>query len=349
MDLKQYRPTVIISPVIDLLSAMHIVVNYDVKEEVVEEQKQELSQQILQWAEETRSKLSKQMREEMEVFFNKESFLGLTLIPSTIRRKTYDDIYTFLTMLREMETEDLFWSFINTGYSPDEEFEKLGNAKELVKFLDKVNLPVEEKWKISYLFLDGERTKLRFIQLIEQFYYQYFKEIETEAVQAQQKLENYINHCYDTNEYKGLVDFISQYEVEVTSTSQFIIVPSYFRDIGFMFMQIIKFDFTAFVLGVRFLETQNSRRGDKETIEAVRILTDERRFKVLQLLKKQPFYGYELAQALDVSNSTVSHHLSSLVAHKFVRSVRKENKVYYEVNKDEIQKVLQQFEQLLVD
>ena len=81
---------------------------------------------------------------------------------------------------------------------------------------------------------------------------------------------------------------------------------------------------------------------------AFKILADEKRLSIIRLLNQGPLYGYELAQRLHLSNSTVSHHLSALSSVGLVKASRKENRVYYEVLPNEIEKLMEQMKQTMI-
>lgn len=348
MSVLKDRLVIHISSVTELLSAMHRIVNHERVYEV-KEYGDHVSKEVERWVVETRKKIPAEMLEELKTFFNNESYLGLTLIPDVINRNAYSDIHSFLTLLHDLPLEDLFRAFTHSGFGPDQELTKFDNPKEVVDFLEKLNFPKEEKWKIAYMIFDGSRTKERLIQLVQSFYYRFFQEYEELALKKQKEFVNQIEKDISTGEENSIRELITRHGGEIRDFDRIIIFPSFYTDTGIVYMLLKSLNLTAVVLGLRHFELASTFRGEKETLDAVKVLIDERRFQVLQLLKKQPCYGYELAQALGVSNSTISHHLSSLISQKFVRAIRRENKVYYEVNPAEIKQVIQQLQKMFID
>ncbi|MBU9714364.1 ArsR/SmtB family transcription factor [Evansella tamaricis] len=345
--------TFVSTPVVDLLVSMLMVVNHErISSEEDMEHKELYSVEIKEWVRKTREQLPKDMLEELQIFFNYESYFGITLVPLIINEKVYADIHTFLSFLHQLNDEDLYFAFTHTGYGPEKErMIDFKDPNEVISFLKELNLPEQEKWKLSYLIFDGERTKTRLIKLIERFYYQYYQPMEKFSNSKQLDhaglLEGELNQGNDTY----FRELLSQHGIEWSKTKDIHFFVSYFFDTSILFADVHKnnMDITAFILGTNHYNVFNVGRGEKETLEAIRIITDEKRFKVLQLLKVRPLYGYELAQELGVSNSTVSHHLSTLVKQHLVRSIRRENKVYFEVNRDEIQNILRQLEKMLTE
>ncbi|MFD1739626.1 ArsR/SmtB family transcription factor [Bacillus salitolerans] len=343
----QERISFQISPVAELLSALCLLGFKEHVDDATNE-RNELNPELKEWVESMKQQLPKDMLEEIQVFFNKESFLGFTLFPFGIHHKAFEEVHAFISMLHHLPLKDYYWAFTNTGFSPDIKLEGNEEPKAIIDLLNTTNLPQEEKWKISYLIFDGERTKERVIKLIERFYYQYFQESEEKLIKHQRKFTSQMEQELQGGNVKYLESLIDEQGIDLMN-HDVIVFPSYYSDANIAYSSIGRFNLKCFIVGTRHYKTKEMARGEKETLDAIKVLIDERRFKILQMLKKQPYYGYELAQAINVSNSTMSHHLSTLMSHHFIRAIRKENKVYYETNKEEIQAVLQQVERMFID
>nr|WP_225445528.1 metalloregulator ArsR/SmtB family transcription factor [Paenibacillus arenosi] len=83
--------------------------------------------------------------------------------------------------------------------------------------------------------------------------------------------------------------------------------------------------------------------------DSLKVLSDEKRIHIIQLLNRAPRYGHELAKELNLTNSTISHHLNALTTTGIVKAIRQENKVYYHVDKERIAEVLQNLTQMLTE
>lgn len=346
MNINKDNLTFMKSPVAEIVSALSLIGYYYSKKP--NDQQEQLSPGVKEWVESITQKLPEDYRAEINIFFNGESFLGLTLFPFAVHHKALDDIHSFISMLHQLPLSDYYWAFTNSGFSPDLNVENYEDPKKIIELLENTNIPEEERWKITYLIFDGDRTKKRLIQLIERFYYQYFQEWEKEMLDLQKNFIHKINEDIEKKSFHYLKGLLDQQGIDIENESV-LILPSYFSDRSTFYASIKRFGIKVFILGLQHYQTFESIRGEKDTLIAIKVLIDEKRFKILQLLKKQPYYGYELAQALDVSNSTMAHHLSTLVSHGFIRAIRVENKVYYETNGSEIQSVLKQLEKLFID
>ena len=85
--------------------------------------------------------------------------------------------------------------------------------------------------------------------------------------------------------------------------------------------------------------TELSSDEMKQLVMLGRALSDLTRIRILGLLGQRPMYGQELAQALDVTPPTISHHLQSLVMAGLVKVRREDNFRYYELDGEGLQRL----------
>ena len=76
---------------------------------------------------------------------------------------------------------------------------------------------------------------------------------------------------------------------------------------------------------------------------SARAISDVHRVEILQALQDGPLCNLELAQKLDFSAATVSHHMSYLISELFVTAVKRGNRVEYTLNKDKLRQFLRLF------
>ncbi len=85
--------------------------------------------------------------------------------------------------------------------------------------------------------------------------------------------------------------------------------------------------------------TELSSDEMKQLVVLGRALSDLTRIRILGLLGQRPMYGQELAQALDVTPPTISHHLQPLVMAGLVKVRREDNFRYYELDSEGLQRL----------
>src|SRR5256714_978013 len=76
------------------------------------------------------------------------------------------------------------------------------------------------------------------------------------------------------------------------------------------------------------------RREMEDLIETYKALADETRLRILGLVAERPHTGWQLAEALRVSQPVVSHHVDKLKRAGLLREVREGKERVYGLNRD---------------
>lgn len=78
-------------------------------------------------------------------------------------------------------------------------------------------------------------------------------------------------------------------------------------------------------------------------------LGDSKRIRIFALLLEEEHYLKELADALELSSSTLSHHMDILQSAGLVKMRAKGKKIYYSINPEEIKFILDFFKKVLIN
>lgn len=90
------------------------------------------------------------------------------------------------------------------------------------------------------------------------------------------------------------------------------------------------------------LLTFHEARTQQQKLEYfLKLLSDKSKLEILTLLKKKPMYGNELAQALHLKTPTISYHMDALLEGNFIRIKKENNRIYYSLNEEEIESMIQ--------
>ena len=84
----------------------------------------------------------------------------------------------------------------------------------------------------------------------------------------------------------------------------------------------------------------------KEAAELFKILSVDKRIEIIEILKKEPMSVNALAEALGVTQSAVSQHLRVLKAAGLVRDERQGYWIYYNLNRDTLEKCRQRLNRI---
>ncbi|WP_280146358.1 ArsR/SmtB family transcription factor [Bacillus amyloliquefaciens] len=75
-------------------------------------------------------------------------------------------------------------------------------------------------------------------------------------------------------------------------------------------------------------------------IDFLKLLSDKSKFKILILLRNKKMYANEIAEQLNLTNATISHHMRILTLQGLVESTRNQNKTYYYLNSPKFHSLL---------
>lgn len=310
-------------------------------EDLEMEKEIKLDKDIVNWVEKTLKKIPKQQKLEIEKYFNEESYFGLCLV-SEIPELELNTIEDYLSYLKDKDPADFLKRFIESGFGPAttenltlDKVEKLiENEKEAAKFVnEKLNFSSGQKWNLLQFFFDPTGMKEEFIDLLEWYYQNIFSKeldwIETKS--------NKINDTYqeNLNRYgtKYLENILSKLIDDPLAGEKTYIAFSYFYETSLLNSTLDSGN-NFYLMGFRFPEIF---AGDEEgllgSLEIFKALADETRLNIISLLAEKTMYGNELAEKLNLSNATISHHVSKLIMNNIIQAQKEDNKLYFKLNK----------------
>ena len=98
--------------------------------------------------------------------------------------------------------------------------------------------------------------------------------------------------------------------------------------------------------GIYFLKLlelkESSRYREDELVKDLKALGDPTRFKIIQILLEREMFLKELAEKLNLTSATVSHHISILQKSNLISITIGDDdgrKVLYQVNREKLQSI----------
>ncbi|QNO15868.1 winged helix-turn-helix transcriptional regulator [Alkalicella caledoniensis] len=325
------KTTVLFSINIELIGAVHLLANSSHHEFAKE------------WVDITYKNISEASREFLKII-PKLPMAGIELYSLFISTRDFDDVEGFLQRIEK--TNDL--DFISEVY--DVEREKVisirENPEELPKFMED-NYMVEEECREGLEYILYETTSFRrgLVKVLGEIYNQLF----TDKIKT---LEELFTHSIDSinNQLKSKKPLVVAQELmgktfhRVFPFKEFIFIPSYF---------LSPHRFRTFTPEVQILIYDVRRDclylnevGEKIT-NAMKVLSDRTRLEIVRQLLLGPTYGKVLASRLDLTTATISHHLEQLRAVGLIEEDKVKNTKYFNVKKDELEKLLGQISDYL--
>ncbi len=92
---------------------------------------------------------------------------------------------------------------------------------------------------------------------------------------------------------------------------------------------------------------QKNWKNTKEMLpQILKLFGDKSKFEILCLLKSHGRYNLEIAEALQLTPATASHHMSMLLTNHMVTVEKKDGKVYYQLNQETLREIMKCFEEI---
>ena len=285
------------------------------------------------WVDRVRGSLPDDVKQGLEVFFDVESFIGLSMVGFAWRTDAWRSVDAFLTALRAASPHALFESFLQTGFTP-EDFPAVEDTERLRAYIARAALPPREKWKLAYLYLEREGTKQQFITLVEQCNALYFSAEWHRLSQIQAaNIAELRAKVRSRQDLKREFPYLYLRDAE----TRVVLAPSVFYHVDSLSAGDDDGNFFITVYGVHMAGLW---AGQVEIVPLLKVLADDTRIKIIKALHGGEKFGYELAERLSLSSSTVSHHLGHLAAVGLVVGERDENRVYYRLDVKRLRQLL---------
>ena len=198
--------------------------------------------------------------------------------------------------------------------------------KEIIELLEATGYPSTTCWKMV-LFLQSPKEKIKKLSRL-------IWENHTAYENAIAAIERPL---------KKLLDAFPQGELFGNNIHQGAIVTSTLIYPTLELIQVSGTTSTSFVglfVNELYQLLEKSRSAQDKILPVLKALSDGSKFDILCSLMKAPKYNLELAEELNLTAATVSHHMNVLLNHRLVDVEKRDGRVYYTIKKDTIQETL---------
>lgn len=253
-------------------------------------------------------------------------FLIYTKLQESIRDITIDE---FTKILREEFIDNINSLGYSISYSFS--FEEVDNLKifneqqryMLYKLLNNIGLTVNDLYNF---ILDLENVIRNFEYIINDKLDFYYKILEENAI------DEYFDDSLETMIKDNHIKYI-EYSILIQLPIAHSFSAQYYKEklVGYLFLGL-----TSLILEQNPISIKYSK---DDMYNKFNLLSDYTRFNIIILLAKNTMYGKEIADKLKISTGTISHHLSTLIKEGIVVSKIEGKKIYYSINKKEINKM----------
>ncbi|MGG7165170.1 ArsR/SmtB family transcription factor [Clostridium ihumii] len=215
----------------------------------------------------------------------------------------------------------------------------LSSSETKIKFIESLECTSEQKWNLV-LFSNSVSV---YVERLCNIIREYIPIYESNEKKVQQLKEKYKNQLEDKLNKQG-INYINNFNIieDCEKFDKVIVYPMFINYCSISY----KIDENCMEIGIGFMSEEviyKKRKGDGELEKynnILKILGDKSKFNIVRLLNNEQLYGSEIAQRLNLTTATVSHHMSQLLIYELVTLNKDDVKVYYKLNRDKFSELI---------
>ncbi|MGZ9583522.1 ArsR/SmtB family transcription factor [Paenibacillus marinisediminis] len=89
--------------------------------------------------------------------------------------------------------------------------------------------------------------------------------------------------------------------------------------------------------------------SDEKLCKMLKSLSDTSKFAILKSIRNNSAYGQELAERLNLTTATISHHMNSLINSGFITIEKQANRIYYQMDMHRVKQFIEQLQTSLLN
>ncbi len=229
--------------------------------------------------------------------------------------------------------------------------EPVDTLEEIVRFMNKGDFSSEDKWKILQAIVE-HKTHLEELCLILSKTVKLLEECKDDINELETEFYDYWLNYVNNNNFLEQLQKCTNISWKYSEKGN-VIIPAIFHPhtITISITDDDNKDVDVIHIGIVLDSNFRIKQAtvDSEDLNnALKLLSDKSKFEILRFIKEKPSYGFEIANELNLSTSTISYHMSGLIAAGLVKLEKDANKIYYSTNKEKIADILDDMGQLLL-
>lgn len=317
-----------ISKVIELFSLIHVL---------AEPTHHKHLHDFIKRYDQTLSKESQSLLRIIEKF----PFNGLGLFEYVLAINELGDINIFIDKFAKYENHQIV-SVFTDKLIDQETYQKLLSHEIGLSFIEKKYpwLYTDSVHELDFLIFETAQFKAQLINLLQELNQMndFHQEIENHRIDYLETTEKIKQQLKTTKPLDVAQAIMGKKFGRVFNYPLYIFCPSYFCSphrirIHNENRMIIIYDI--------FNDYFTLNQKGEEISNTLKVISDRTRLEILRRLSSGPTYGKLLANSLDLTTATISHHLEQLKSVGLVNEEKKKNTKYFSLNKKQFEKILQ--------
>lgn len=217
--------------------------------------------------------------------------------------------------------------------------------------MDKMKLEAEDKFLFVDFFNNLDQIYPEYKELLEfaqRVYIENYSRVEKYVIRALDRVK--INGELPTS--SGKLEITKYIDIEGTREKEDDILYYYISTILYNGISLTASTNDEIPIlgfeGILFYDLYNLKEDEKFKFqnikEQLKALGDSTRFNIINFLNDKPYYLKELADALELTSPTVSHHMEELLKAELIKITTKGRRIYYSLNFDSIKNISEFFQ-----
>ncbi|OGO79478.1 MAG: hypothetical protein A2Y23_07165 [Clostridiales bacterium GWB2_37_7] len=262
---------------------------------------------------------------------------GLELFEFVVKDRAFDDIELLLLKISGYEDVNFIYTLLGEVLDHNTILRVIADRQELNKLMQERPDLMNDYNGLEYLFYNTKSYKADIINLIKEMNNSilfskldslkedYGKLIEKTKARVKDKKPIDVAQEIMDRQFKRIFDF-----------KEFYFIPSYF--ISPHKIRVFSTDAQMVVFALEQKENAVNEAGNRISL-MFKIISDRTRLEILRVIIEEPTYGKLLAERLNLTTATISHHVEALKSIQLITEKRKKNIKYFEANEPEIKKL----------
>lgn len=343
-----------VNPSIEFIYALDLVANKEAMYKFYSDFYFTPSEEFKDTIEGMKAKLSRYIQNELRFFFQWEPMKHV-LGRIVEGHKEIESVSSFIEFIEQMHENEIV-SYIAEqalyGINSDNAINWIIDdniINKILKILDDLDDDATiNKEKLREFAENPLEIKSRLILLLKQFYEKAYKQYENRILSILEKAKSRYENLYKEN-YESFND---EYLMVLPRDDwdKLIIHISYFTQIRLWIFDIKPQNRAKWVsLGMYSEHYPMKKFIEAKVHNLIKVLSDKKRFEIIQILSKKPHCVSELASALELTSPTVCYHLNYMLNLGLVSLKRENIKTYYTLNKKVIKELLDRTSEILLN
>ncbi len=210
---------------------------------------------------------------------------------------------------------------------------------DLIKLLKDTDISIDAKWLISCIINEPKKSLVEFSDILFEYSEKYpslFKKEKAQLTKFTKEQKRLVEKDKESYVLKILENFLSK--EFIANINRVIVTTSFTQEIAINIEEKSK---AILCIGVNYKKAIVSKHSREKHMLVLKNISDETRYNIIKLLTENDYYGQELSSILKITTATVSYHMNYLLLAGIVSVTKKEQKIYYSLNKESLKGTLE--------